>query len=76
MDPEIEFEWLGVKYDVSTDAYNTDRILLPDGTLLLVTKWGERIVPDVLEIEEVAYFRFGTLEDMARKHGAVIAKLH
>lgn len=41
----IMFSFEGKNYEVSMDAYEQDIIVLPDGTLLQVDGWWERIPP-------------------------------
>ena len=51
----ITFEWKGIKYRISNDAYHRNYMMLPNGVLLHVTGWLESFPPQPAEISEVPY---------------------
>jgi hypothetical protein len=67
----IEFE--GVKYEVDLEAYETDKILLPDGRLLQVQGWHESHPPKPVKLCEVKHNFKGTAVETANYFGAVLA---
>lgn len=53
MDPDIEFTFEGKNYTVGYEAYNLDRIELPDGRLLAVDGWKEAYPPIPMKLRVI-----------------------
>jgi len=49
--PMIRFKFDNKVYQVPMGAYNADRIMLPDSTLLRVLAWSESMPPKPLNLE-------------------------
>lgn len=72
---DINFGWQGKSYTVDRTAYDADKIVLPDGTLLKVSSWQEIEPPIPMGIKEVPHvFARSTPSDIAKNMGAVVAK--
>lgn len=76
MDPDIEFEFEGVSYTVSSKAYDCDLIILPDGRALDVYGWTESEPPSPIKLGEVPhiFMSYYTPEQIASRLGGVVAK--
>jgi hypothetical protein len=76
MEPTIRFEWNGVQYAVSMEAYDTPLIVLPDGTVLQVTSWFETSPPRIVSLNEVNHlFKDFDVEYIAEQMNGVVARL-
>lgn len=76
MDPDIEFVYEGVPYTVSSRAYDTDLIILPDGRALEVYGWSETEPPSPIELHQVHHLYTGfTPADIADMMGGVVAQI-
>lgn len=67
----IRFGWQGKKYSVGMDAYDHERIILPDGTSLRPNGWLESYPPQLAGVtEEPHLFKNLKPEEIARQLGS------
>ena len=75
MEPNISFTYEGKRYSVSHEAYDLDRIVLPDGRVLQVEAWKEISPPQPVGLREVpTVFSSNTPEDIATLMNGVVAE--
>lgn len=66
----IEFEFEGTKYVVGSQAYERDRIVLPDGRVLKVVTWLESNPP---QPKVLAVLGTLTQEELAKEPPGLVA---
>ncbi len=74
-EPEIRFHYDGVNYVVGMQAYDLNKIVLPDGRVLEATGWYESYPPQPDGLVEVPHlFTYLSLGEIAHNLGAAIAQ--
>jgi hypothetical protein len=75
MDPFIEFEWKGVKYEVPREASVLNKIVLPDGQVLTADSWLDSEPPRPMRLHLLThgYMGSGTPEHIAKFIEGVVA---
>jgi hypothetical protein len=72
----IEFIWNGHSYKVGMEAYDKNRIVLPDGILLEAEEWLESHPPQPIELHQIRHNFLGLGQDeIAKKLDAVPATI-
>jgi len=70
----IRFDWKGKMYKVSMEAYDKNRIVLPDGTLLAANSWLESMPPQPAGLHEINHMFSGSSpEEIAEHMNGVVA---
>lgn len=71
----ITFEYEGVKYEVDLEAYESGKIILPDGTLLEIETWTKADSPTPLVVHRIQHnYLYTDLKDLANHFDAVLAE--
>lgn len=74
MNSQIRFSYEGKDYTVGSEAYNVNRIVLPDGRVLDVEHWLESAPPQPAELHEQTHFVVGTPQEVAQIMNGVLAQ--
>lgn len=74
-DRKIDFAWKNVPYEVGQEAYDLNKIVLPDGTLLEVGMWLDSMPPQPRELRELShpYKEKKTAEEIAKIFNGIVA---
>lgn len=76
MDPDIIFGYEGKVYSVGYEAYDKNRIVLPDGRVLEAGGWLESLPPQPTGLYEVPMLTAGmTPQEIAQLYNGVVAEV-
>lgn len=76
VEEKIVFSYKDVKYKTEPYAYVSDKIILPNGTLLMVYSWSESNPSAPLELKEVEHNFIGLpAETIAQNFDAAMAHI-
>ena len=70
----ILFNFKGKRYEVGREAYDNDKIVLPDGTLIHVGNWSESSPPEPNDMYQIEHVFGSNPQAVAENLGAAIAR--